>query len=57
MQRTSALLKGPQAIQLARELRQEVKQYGKRKPVKITKVSIITRRKGEPDRRKDYVVA
>lgn len=57
MQRTSALLKGPQAIQLARELRQETKQYGKRKPAKITKVSIITRRKGEPDRRKDYVVA
>lgn len=46
MNKTSALLKGPRALSLARELKQEVAQYGQRKPKPIKSVTIITRRKG-----------
>lgn len=54
MGKTGALLKGPRALSLARELKQEVAQYGKREPKPVKSVVIITRRKGEPDRRTVY---
>lgn len=48
MKRTSALLRGPQALTLARELRIEVLQYGKRQPKPLA-ITILRRRVNQPD--------